>query len=686
MYTQQPLRFDPTRLQHQFLNLTLENPPFVPNIPTPGPLTPFLPFIAAFCAIEIQQKAQANALRTFMFNQYAVNAFCNPDFEALVDATVKYIDLKMRARQYNTIEEAIQHCVPQAVEMLAAMALPQNPGLEQYTDPATQQYAQRLIHTFQQIGQQIQQERARGIAPQMQNPQPYGSTPYPGQQMQMHRAGNYGGYATVSAVPTRTTMGGGSLVSSGPASGPQQSDGPSLVKRYDGARYALDPEPTDVTPTRAAVAQPFSPRTPNQETASMPNTRADAVIDVDPTAQPAQPKLIPYKDMKFKGSFTFPYFPAFHPSQLALHYEVDPTTGATTPKFVRVDKNKEDNMDFEKHALADTVFGAAPRRLDLVNHMDMLKRVQSGVKQMAEQARGQAPGEAFTPTEAAADPAADPLTVYVHKAWLGETSLDTAWAVGEIERVKQNLASSHLPDIFRIYAEISTTTISDRDESELVKELGACKTFLQLQIKLNELINSMTPQLFGVVNTRLTETVNRIVAQNLSVPGVKIDSFAEDLKDLIEYLESNFGEVVKTAFLRHQEENIQAALHAPEEEVAVQMVDSLLERFDFQEGQAPKVTFVTSSYSLTYLNVISHALDLELNPDGSAAVLRGVTPMFYDLLNTLFEERNHTGEEGANYPVHRHLIRTLDGRILEATKGYIGEAAGQNFYLLTLVE
>jgi len=559
------------------------------------------------------------------------------------------------------------------------MALTDNPGLENYTDPQTQAGAHRIIQAFQNIAHEIGQRKRAGMAPQQApiHTQGYGNAYGGPQHVQVHRGGTYGGFSTVSAVHAPSS--GGSPLFSGTTQSGDVSSGTEVASRYDSKRYQLPQtggyeRAGDPTPSPSTLSQPFNARVANiQQEQSTMQTSQEKVID--PTVAPAAPVLIPYKDLKYSGSLTFPYFPAFHPSQHDLFYQVEPN-GSTIPKF----KERTTAVDYDKHALTNTVFGTAPKKLDMVNHLEMLSRVQKGVRVMRDETAK--PGEIETPM-GASGLERDPGTTYVMDKWISASSLDSAWVQGQIERVKWNLSAKELPGVFRVYAEVLIPTVSELDESELVKTLNGAKSFLELAQLINQNLNTMSPSLYGIVNRRMTQTLNRILAQNISLPNVSITSFVEDIGDLLNYVEEKFGAVVKDAVVRHQREHIASALAVAPDDLAKSMTETLMDRFEFEEGKAPKVTFVSSSYSLTYLNVISHALDLELNDQGASAVLKQMTPMFYDMLTTLFEEVEKQ-PDFVNFD--RHLIMTLDGRILEATKGYMGEAAGQKFYLLTLVE
>jgi hypothetical protein len=663
----QPLRYDPTRLMHPFYNLTLDQPPYVPQFPAPPLVAPYIPLISAMCAIEIQSRAQTNALRIFMFNQYAVNNFANPDFESLVAAVVDYVNLTMAKRQVGHVEQAIQACVPKMVEMLCAIALRTNPGLENYTDPASQGMAVRVIQAFDQIAQEIQNMKRMGAAPVQTHMG--GFQPQQGGQMHVHRGGFHGGFTQVGISP-QPSVGSSSLfnqagTTSGDASAPVSGD------RFNAGRYgSMNRQPAPV------LQQPFTPRTQvqPQEQPSMQTNDVESV-EIDPTAIAERKPRIPYKDQTYRGSTTFPYFPAFHPSQHELVYEVQ-DDGSTKPILIE----RATNVDYDKHALTATVFGTPPKKLELTDHVQMLARVQQGVKTMKDEAK---PDQVQTPSELSGVER-DPLTVFVKKEWISDLTLDSAWAIGQIERVKQNLNAAQNPDVFRVYAEVCSPSVGEKDETETVRELGQCKTFLELRDALNQALQtkSISQSLWGVVDQRLTDMANRMVLQNLSISGLKIEHFVDDIETLINYLDEKYGDLVQGAFLRHQRDHIAAVLQVPEEALSKPLTDNLLERFEFEDGQAPKVTYVTNCYSLTYLNVISYALDLELNADGAAVITKALTPMFHDLVTGLFDEVENQPEF---IKFDRHLIRTLDGRILEATKGYLGETAGQKFYLLTLL-
>jgi len=696
MYNQPQLRYDPTRLQHPLIQVTLGYPPYTPNVQGMPAVIQNLPLITSMAIMDIQQKAHMNSLRTFMFNQFAQNNFMTPDLEMLVDACVRYIELGLAKRQYNSVEEAIADCVPRTVEMICALALQQNPGLEQYVDPHTQAAAYRLIQTFRVIGDEInalrqaQQGGQRGFQRPVQTDfsggggGPYGGA-FGGSGVMTHRGGSHGGFSTIGVAPmTRPTVGSGGLFNNPGNNAPStSSNAPQAGGRYDSSRYAV-PAPDAVTArqeeiidveARKPLTQPFSPRTP-QEIDSMQNTQQGNVLDNVNN----EPVAIPYKEADFRPTSQHPYFPAFTPSKFTLHYTLN-TDGSTTP-VVR-QKSEEQILDYDKHAIT-TAFGTMPKRLEVTKHLEMLERVQRGVQTMRANQNATSGAGGEVDLSELSGHAPDPKATYVLGPWLSEHSLEAAWVVADIERTKRNAEAREIPDIFRVYAEVNTVVAGEVNETALVRELGEATTFVQLRNLINERVNSMSPQLLGELEKRLTDMVNRILAQNMSMPEVSIDSFLEDIEDVAPHLERNYGEIAVSAFLRHQRQHIVAAVHAPDDEHAKVMASNLLEAHFDDAEQGPPLTFIGSSYSLTLLNVVSHALDLELNEKGASMVSKALTPMMFDLVTTLFAEADNP--ERANFPIDRHLIRTADGRLLEATTGYIGESAKQKFYLLTLVE
>jgi hypothetical protein len=619
-----PLPYVANQLVVPFLQIGIGNPTHIPNIPVPPQIAPAMPLLVSAAEIEIQSKAyqQGTPLRVFFHNEHARNNFMNPEFDSLIMAIV-----------------------PMLVDLLTAVNLEKYPGLVSYMDGNSMQAAQSAIQTFKQIAGDIANWRAGGrmqAPPQAQ----YNTNTYP-------QAGQtYGGHAT--RFGGGQALGGGSALFGGQRAAGAPTAGAAGSTQND-SRY--DAQANNYAGAGEVVKQPF------QASATHPaNQQTETVVA-------AEPREVPGSQMAWKPSAKYPYYFAHNPLKHELFYRINVDGTIDT-----VLKEKELNvLDYERHKTS-TVFGTVPRTLDLMtNRAKVLAQIENGIKQI----------NTVEPITEMPDDVPDgeqkPVTSFIKKEWIAENSLTAAWFFLGTERLLHP-DDKGSPDVYRIYAQISKPILSDKDETQVVQDLAKCNNFLELRDKLVILAPTISAELWGLANLKMTDTVNRIIKQNLSIPKLKITDFVADIEDLQGILERKYGASIHQGFMKFQKAHIATAFMTLDNGVADKVRDDMFDGMQFPEGKRPALTFLTSNMSLTYVNFRSHELEVELATDTSAALSRAVTPVLYQLVEGLYQQADKAGQ------FDRHLIKTADGRILEASKGYIVAANGGEFYLLTLVE
>jgi hypothetical protein len=644
--TNTSLPFNPTAPERQPMNITLNNPPCVPPYNGPGPLQNIAPLAAAALAIEIQNRAPSNPLRTFMYNQYSNNGYQNQDFAALVEATLDFVGLSCTQGRFNNVEQALQTCVPQMCEMLCAVNLTLFPALEQFVTNETAPALRNLIGQFQNLAGQIKNWRMSGG-------QAGGGSNWGGQPQSSWGSGNSwaggGGWGNTGggAGFDRRWGGGNAVQPSAGSTGLFQnaSSGRQMPAQastgFVSSKYGNDSDP---------IKQPFQARQaqtqqPAQQETTM-NTIATAEVQ---EASAASGKI------KWKPSVKYPYFPASTPSLGELWLRKHPD-GSVEPFF----KERDQSMDYDRHAIGG-VFGMAPRQLDLSHAADTMQRIEDGIKQVNK--------AAVAPQEEKSKPE---IITYVKPEATIVTDEVSALLNGALARLA--VPGGRIPDVYRVHAIIADPIVTMHDETDAVKNFGASKSYIELREKLNSALNEISPELWGAVNTKMTTLVNRILKMNLGLVNVSIDSFVTDIEDLLNYLGKK-GNLYRESFEKHAREVIYAAFQTLLNDHSSGFTEGFIDGLEFADGGKPQLTYVASNYSLTYLNALSYELDIELSKDTASVVTKALSPIMNEMLEGLF-----TSTEGSCF--ERYLIITNDGRQLEATKGYLNESA----YLLTLVK
>lgn len=648
-------------------NLTLNNPPFVPaQYNGPQPIANILGLICAAAAIEIQQNANKNPLRTFMYNQYSrsepANAppFNNPEFAMLIEAICEYIVLEMNSNRYADVEKAAQNCVPQMCEMLCAINLRVFPDLEAYVNQNVVQTLRNTIAKFDETAQRIKNMRSGNNG--WNNNSNSGNNGWGGgNNWGNSNQGGWGNNQGGGSQNRWNNSGGNSWNTTGakPSTGGNTSLFNSDDRRSStnsgsgvGGKWASE----------SPLKQPYEQR---QVKAKEP----EVIHQEEQQNQPIEASLASGL-IKWQPSNRFPYIPASAPTVGEIWLRKHPPTreypnGLVEPFL----KEKDSNMDFDKHATGH-VFGPVPRSLDISSAAATMSKIDQGVRKINNTV-------AMTETEKAAPE----VTTLVNQAVMLETSLESAWLAGALKRLTS--PTGELPDVYRAYAKIAQPIITGVDMTDVIKNFGQSKTYIELREKLQASIDEKTiPALWGEINHKLTVLVNRILQQKLALTGsdgqaITIDSYIADIEDLIQFLGKEFGQNVQQAFLKNQKDEIHSVFLTLDEKNASVVTDNYLADMIFSEGNKPVITYVASDYSLTYLNCLSYELDIDLAKGLGTLITEAVTPVANAMLSGLFDDINERGNS-----FERHLITTNDGRILEAARGYLGD---KNF-LLTLVK
>lgn len=655
------LPYNPTQPEVPYLTITPQSLPWVPVYSGEPFMQSYIASIAMNAANEIQQRSGVNPLRMFMYNQMvrpqlAQQHFANQDFERLVIDIADYIRLLILQRQATTPDQALAAAVTMLVELACAKNLQLYPALEQYLDPQTINNVRAGIMQYDQLIAQLNhmrnQQRAT-YSSQMQAPMQQNPMMHPGPRSPM---GSYP-QANVNTAYRNTHTANTSLFQAQPGAplAGQLGHGRSMA----GSRYENTPQQTMQTPNvHPQLQQPFQAR----EAPVMQPVNPIQIIESDPRIDDAVTEALAAEGLLvWDPSPKYPYLPVYNPLEKEL-FLVREADGTIRPDLRPLPKEK---MDYHRHGLT-TVFGPIPKNYDREKTLDTLKRIEDGAKRMT--------GEPTMITSG--DGGETKITrPFVEEGIILETSEAAAWLQGSLSRLAAD--KGRIPPLYRVYAQIADPVVSLKDQREMIDYFATSRTFVELREKLAAVGDDITEDLKVIIDNKLAAMMNRIVAQNMSIPGKRIDSFVTDLPDLLNAIEDEYGDDILEAMLRHQRTNIRAAFQQFDQENAKSFTQSFIEERKYPDNVIPQVTYLASYYSLTYLDCLAQEMAIELQIGIGAAVTKAISPLMHTILQSLFVDT-----DSKVYPVERHLLRTNDNRILEAAKGYLGN----DFYTLTLLK
>lgn len=635
----------------------MRTPPYVPS----GGDYQMLAYISSAACMEIQQQANRNPVRTFMFNVSAMNQWNNEFFDSVIHNVLGIAELSVYLRQTSSMQDAVRNAVPLVVELLTAVNLRDFPALQQVvTDPNLINDIRRSWTQYDQLGQQVQNMRAE----LSRNQQGGGAWNTTGSGWGNTGAAWNGGanhVTTSSGWGTPAATGAGwDNAPSGWGSTPAANVAEASKSNYR-ERFSAGGAPANITQVQQQAA-------PNQKDTFVNNDTDNGAAMV------ASELVLPAISSNFKASQEYPYYIGYNPSTHVARLMVE--NGATIPYFDDIDP---DQMDYDKHKLpAAAGFGSIPENLDLSKSALVLQNVRAGVQKanmdanihMAETQQGK---EELS------------LSTVISAKWITETTETSAWTTASIRRLLANSQNDGVaPDVYRVYAIIAKPSLGDTDESESIAALGKSMTYLSLAENLKASYDSLSPALYNVINRKMVVVVNRSLQQELGISGsvLKISDFRDDIGALIDILSNDpYGPKTKAAFLSRQRDHIRNALMTLDGPIAESLSESFLQDLGgeplneshFPDNSMPKITYLTSKYSLTMLNCLGWDLGVVLAEDGMPThITKELTPLLYDLVSGIFADaENYTEVDGSKAvsTIARHLIRTRDGRILEANRG-----------------
>lgn len=679
MQNQQQLPFDPQNLMWQPQHINIDNPPFVPNVGSDPRANQWLPAICGLLMTEIQECAQpGRPMRVFMYNLYANNGWRNENFARTVSAIADWFVMAMDQNQYRSEQDCLLDIVPKMAELAAAAQLRDYPELGSYIDANTHNATVDLINRLDGIANQIQGYMSGNRGSQWGNRGGGNSG-----DSWMDRQRNWSNQRSTGGAdrwegssnrqpargPEAFASGGSNLFSGRQAGGDRwgrdgkSSDNDTRFDRAHRERAAARVVDLEETPVKAtdedfnAGWRNRSAKPAPAEKVEIEQTGSTAALNRGKYTEKVQEAVEVLADeakasgLRWRPTIDQPHPLAFNPLTHLLYLRRE-TSHAPVIQVLK--ERKEGTVDYEKHKIVRN-FGPSARKSTPEENQRRLENMRAALE----------PKNLDDPTltEAARELLKNRV---VDPKWIMETSQEMAWVMGIVGR--QGIGTEGgMPDIYHRFAKICVPIVGDEDQSDLIKELATCDTYEALKLKLLGMGPKMNPELWQLIETKLTEAVNRILCQRLSIDDVRIGSFIEDVTDLLPVIAQQYGPNFVTAFNVSAKETIKAMFRTTSDELAENLrllTDDILADYEGPGAAALKFTYLVSDVTMTYLTCLATELEIELDPK-KASLVTVNTPFVRELVEDIMLR----ADDG--FDCERHFIRTAEGRVLEVTRGLL---------------
>jgi hypothetical protein len=630
MYQQTPFRTDGP--QTPMVAIDVNRPPVAFEIRCAPWIQQYLPYLTGVMMDMITRQAQGPVSMHF-YNRMAQNNWANNDFGQEVANCADFIFLRAQGSQDPNI-------IPRLAEAYISLRTKFEATIVQ---PLRQFIAQQDQYMFDQAAQQFQGEitaiaNLRNGVAQHQAPQ------------QQQQPGNYP--PPVQYAP--------------PGS-------PAPAQGYAQQNYAAPPQArSSVTGrdygTGTASAAPQMPPAMAQPAPVAPQPAR-------PAPQPTQPQpagapvlnMADPDDVQWNPAPDTPHPMLYNPVRVKMMYTI--VDGKTKPQPT---KTTMDPINYDRHNI-NTMFNKPLEGQPVVkDNAEIAQQIKNAAHDAVEETNNvDEGGERIEETMGL-------------RNVLSAFSLDTAILDLRTEMLAK-IDRKNPPMIFQGYTQVFTALVGDKSEYDLIHKFADSSSFIELREKIRAAAATASPQLLTDVTLKLTQLMNDILRDRLSIQsvdkdpvgGIEVESFIDDLDALFDILKNRGeNERMYKAFIKDQGRRIKAMFDAPvlAEEAGRQLHDDLTSGMLTKgwedpndptkyRDDLPEFTFYGPTVRITFLNVVSHDLLIAGMLGVGNIVTKQHSAILYDLAVSLFDVETN------GIVADRQLVITKDGRILEMFEG-----------------
>jgi len=691
-YNQQnTIPFSTNQITNPFFQVNYNNLPInVGGVQTVQWMMPYVQLATGLAMETLMVNTQQGPLSVFLYNMMSDNGWRNQQFAGLIQDIVDYIYIENQTWQPppHQVEHIVRDGVVNFLRIRVYGCLADFPALWFCINENDRPSVNVQVNNYQQLMGRILRMRqdTANMAnmpigqPVMYQPQmqpgmmPMGMQPMGGGYMPQGQVNRVQGHMpfTAGGSAYQQANGGVNTMAAGPGYGPQVRTA-SGGRDYGGAAPSQQPQQMQTQQVQqqrvtahpgSTLVPPFqqsaSAHQPTQPTQFGPAQGKEIPMNQNGTAIPVDPSLKTPDEAGWRMSLNHPelaYPPAFNPVQFNLYFKIQPD-GSTVPEIHQSGINM---IDYDRHAVA-SLFGKPLPGLNLAkDNKQVMARVDVGVAKIK--------SEMDEATE-------DKPTVLTKPKLLHDTNLEMAILTLRAEMLRLHESK---PVIYRGFVKVAEPILGWEDETEQVEVFARCASYIALREELKAASEYCSPELVTMVNMRMTNHINHILRNRMSITAdtVTVEDFVNDLEKLTTWLRDTFGEHIEKAFLKDQRQEIANLFQTVDRETDVYKAltgNIIADTFEDVEKK-PEITLVASTYSITFLEVLSHDLQVAGVEGVGNVLLKDFQISLLGLARNILESSEQLG-----WGTSRHLVRTKDGRIFEITKGNIN----QDFILISL--
>lgn len=625
-----------------YLIYDLGNPPFIPVVDTLMCIQPVVPMISAMVANELTEKTHMNAGRMLMYNDASNCYWDNPYFSRAVQTAVDLLALEIVNERLRTPEVGAKDAVQQAIGFLVSELIVQHPALRGAVAPEVLHAAEQNIKLFQNRKQEISSMHSDYRDNRFVSPHQMVSTPAAPQYMnhqQVHQ-GHHGHFGHV------------------PHMHPNAYPTPGMGHGYPGVHY---PVPSNYphghhVPHPSHYHEQFHPGhgMPNTQPASFSNSSRGGTgrfsdVNHAPVAaapSPQSERFDRFANTRRNDAFEhqrdvvgrYPTSGAF--GEQPIVRETAPAKASAPDQIQTLTIDKGSEMDRSRHTITFLGESYSPnsrvRNLQFAEATEALRNttIREGIDNINVD-----------------------QNVYV------EPNVESAIACGISKRKERQSDNDGKVSVFRCFISVAKPILCSEDVSEFVKSFRETSSFTLLAVRMKavasaletkkETDNKYTESVISFLNQLdriFTDVVNQFLSCELRLK-TRIDSFAEDVSGLGDFLYSKYGTEYSNAFKLFEIKAIDIILNTYDTDVE----QNIAERIIVHESL--HMEMIPLNHSLTYVGLNERELGYSANST-IQLIDPDTAPSLYAIASSV---KDHCKQTGFN--TLTDLLITADGAV-----------------------
>lgn len=630
----------------------------------------------------IQEKSRDGDLRTFYFNMMSDHDYDNQDFEDLIGMIADVIDIAVSDGTFREVRDAVMRCCEDVVDLHTAWQCEKYRELMDGLSNGQRRDAEKAIDLYENYMRAVDVYRKNGNkVPSSRDRQARGRGRDRDDDRDDRGGRSRGGRTrrdewdrgAVRDGVHGTRRGGRTAAKGGRGSGYDDDvivDPTQLDSGYSNTDTRRDEPAPRSRIQRIPYVKPVSDiddaldrenQTPNKGSSV---NRIENIHDLENASQaPLHGPMLLAKDNPdaWLPTEANPHPPTINSNQ-DLMWEIDTKNACIIPRVVA----KETSVNFYEHN--SMAFGTQSSSLerydngDVVNHLNRAHEalLQPIVKVKVEGEEDRDELVRLDLQEMKTMPS--PAEAFTH--------LNFQAAVSKKE---SKYPATREVDIVTMGTYITRSFIVPEEELQVLEEMRNITTFTKLAEKMRFNAPRMRPESFVRFNRYITECVNRMLKQCLSIESLSITDFVNDWLDLFDAITKNYGDGFRDAINTHQQKELSGILayHATAENEVTARLNQFLPT---TEGAAEakrigrvKPFVVTVPTKLINVSILSNRMDLDMFPGVASQLMPESNPFFHDLAQDVLTKN---ADKFA-----RFFLESADGRVMELSRSWMNDKA-----------